>query len=703
MTISVIIPTYRRPEGLKSCLEGLKKQIRKADEILVIARDTDNATHSILEDIKADYPNMQVLKVKEPGQVAALNIGLNNARGDIVSFTDDDVIPHPDWLKIIEDHFKADPEIGGVGGRDWCYMNGRLLEGMDFAIGRLFWFGLLMDNHYFGTGRSRLVDHLKGANMSFRRKVLGGIYFDKRLRGEGAQVRNDLAVCLAVKRRGWKIIYDPQVAVDHYSAERFDKDRRGKFDPIATENMAFNETLALLQHLSPVKIIVYILWVLLVGNQGTPGLVLFARDFLIRRKREYWQRFPAALKGRWEAWKVWRYPKDGKMNKYKLAILISHPIQYRVPLYKKLESNPDIDLTVYYCLYWGMKKYVDREFGKEIQWDVSLLEGYKYIFLKNWSFFPCIETLFGIFNPGIIRELICNRFDAVIISGYHQASYLLGYIGAWLSRTPVFFRAETVLRPNQGRFKSLLKRHILSLIFKKTEGFLTINTPSRKFYESFNVRKGRFFFAPQAVDNDFFMMENARWKKEKDSIKISLGIPKDMPIILYVGKMIARKRPFDLLCAYEKIKDKAALLLIGDGLLLPKLRHYAEEKGLSKVIFAGFKNQSEITKYYSIGDVFVLPSSKEVSPLVIHEAMCCSLPIVVSDAIPSAVDFIKDGDNGFIFPCGEVDKLKAILSVLINDTGSCLRMGARSRQIISNWNYQTAEDGILSALKTVKI
>ncbi|MBL7071371.1 MAG: glycosyltransferase family 2 protein [Candidatus Omnitrophica bacterium] len=315
MTISVIIPTYQRPKMLERCLEALKKQMREADEILVIARDTDNATHSFLENIKVDYPNMQVLKVKKPGQVAALNAGLSNANGDIVSFTDDDVMPHPDWLKIIEKHFNADPQIGGLGGRDWCYVDGRLLGGVDFMVGRLFWFGLLISNHHLGSGKERVVDHLKGANMSFRKEALIGIRFDDRLRGKGAQPRNDLAVCLAVKRKGWKIIYDPKVAVDHYYAKRYGNDQRGIFDANATENMAFNETLILLEHLSPIKRIIYVLWVLLIGNRGTPGFILFLRDFLIRRKKEFWLRFPASLKGRWEGWKMWRSSSGKSANK----------------------------------------------------------------------------------------------------------------------------------------------------------------------------------------------------------------------------------------------------------------------------------------------------------------------------------------------------------------------------------------------------
>lgn len=312
MTISVIIPTYQRFEELRRCLQALASQMRAPDEVVVVVRDTDEETRGFLDRAKVNHPNLRIANVTTPGQVSALNAGLVEAKGDIIAFTDDDTVPHSDWLRLIEGHFQADPRIGAVGGRDWCYINNQLLGEKRLIVGKLFWFGLLMDNHHLGTGKPRQVDHLKGANMSFRKEALSGIRFDERLRGRGAQSRNDLGVCLAVKRRGWKIVYDPRIAVSHYIAKRYDEDQRGKFNNLATENMAFNETLVLLKHLSTIRKVFYVSWALFVGNRGTPGAILFMRDFFIRRKREYWERFPAALRGRWEAWKVWMSSRNHK-------------------------------------------------------------------------------------------------------------------------------------------------------------------------------------------------------------------------------------------------------------------------------------------------------------------------------------------------------------------------------------------------------
>ena len=63
------------------------------------------------------------------------------------------------------------------------------------------------------------------------------------------------------------------------------------------------------------------------------------------------------------------------MEKYKLAIINSHPIQYYAPLYKELAKDQDIDLTVYYCSKHGLKAYEYKGFGGQmIKWDISLVE-----------------------------------------------------------------------------------------------------------------------------------------------------------------------------------------------------------------------------------------------------------------------------------------------------------------------------------------
>jgi glycosyltransferase involved in cell wall biosynthesis len=310
MKISVIVPTYRRPNDLTRCLEALKQQTRPADEILVVVRDTDAETWTFLEGIDLNSLRLQVLTVRVSGVVAAMNIGLDVASGDLVSFTDDDAAPHSDWLERIERYFLSDPWIGGVGGRDWVYHGVQLEDGAREVVGKLQWHGRVIGNHHIGVGIPREVDVLKGVNMCFRRSAIAAQRFDGRMRGTGAQVHFELEFCLSLRKAGWKLIYDPSIAVNHYRGERFDEDARDRFDKIAVFNAVYNETIALLENLPPERRVIFMLWAILVGTREARGLLQWLR-FLFREGHLDGQKLHASILGRIQGWQTCM---QGKIN-----------------------------------------------------------------------------------------------------------------------------------------------------------------------------------------------------------------------------------------------------------------------------------------------------------------------------------------------------------------------------------------------------
>ncbi|WP_028225259.1 glycosyltransferase family 2 protein [Paraburkholderia ferrariae] len=277
MRVTVLVPTYRRPDDLARCLSALLRQARAPGQIVVVARADDAATHACLADhVTPRVLNVEVAIVEEPGQVAALNRGLEAATGDVVAITDDDAAPRADWVERIAAAFEADARLGALGGRDWVHEEGRVLDGERELVGKLQRSGRIVGNHHLGVGTAREVDLLKGANMSYRREAIAGLRFDRRLRGTGAQTHNDMAFSLSVKRAGWKLVYDPRVAVDHYPAPRPGEDPRNAQTLASMRNAAFNLHLILRGHLPPLHRETAWWWYALVGTRVYPGLLLAA-------------------------------------------------------------------------------------------------------------------------------------------------------------------------------------------------------------------------------------------------------------------------------------------------------------------------------------------------------------------------------------------------------------------------------------------
>jgi glycosyltransferase involved in cell wall biosynthesis len=209
------------------------------------------------------------------------------------------------------------------------------------------------------------------------------------------------------------------------------------------------------------------------------------------------------------------------------------------------------------------------------------------------------------------------------------------------------------------------------------------------------------FFAPCAVDNDFWQKQANQLKAQKFQLKEKLGLAPDLPVILFVGKLIPLKRIVDLLKAFKKLSSrlKAHLVLVGEGSEKRFLNYYVEQENIKRVYFAGFKNQSELPVYYSVADVFVLPSFRDRSPKAVNEAMNFGLPIILSHKVGTANDLVKDKVNGFVYPMGDAEALFRCLLTLLRRPDLMTEMGKKSLEAVSGWSF---EENIRAVLKAIK-
>lgn len=241
VSVSVVVPTYRRAEQLKECLDGLARQRRAPDQVLVVCRADDAPAREVVR----QRPGVEECLVNRPGQTAALLAGARACRGDVIVFTDDDAVPRADWLQWLVAPY-ADPTVGAVGGRDIVHHLGEVEDGAELQVGLLLPTGRAVGAHHLGVGRLRDVWFLKGVNLSCRRELLA---IPAGLRGTGAEVACDTAMSLAVRQAGHRVLFEPRALVDHFPGRRFDADRRRAVDEPSPAQVrrdrAYNETYVL--------------------------------------------------------------------------------------------------------------------------------------------------------------------------------------------------------------------------------------------------------------------------------------------------------------------------------------------------------------------------------------------------------------------------------------------------------------------------
>jgi glycosyltransferase involved in cell wall biosynthesis len=292
MKVSVIIPSFQRPSDLRCCLAALALQNTPADEILVVGREGDVETSAIISNVRLRLPALRLVRVAEPGLIAALNCGLDNATGEVLAFTDDDAEPQFDWLKRIASSF-ADPSLGAVGGRDWIQLprEPALFKPAPVSrLGVLTWYGTLCGNHHCPLiGHKKKIMFLKGVNMAFRRRALGSYRVDTRLRGSGAQVGSELDLCLQVRRQGFEVIFDDRILVKHYSSPRAAGDDRNQLTGSGFADICFNNHYLIAKHFGLLQALAYFCHERWLGSRSVPGL-LAGLKWYFKGDREVWRR-----------------------------------------------------------------------------------------------------------------------------------------------------------------------------------------------------------------------------------------------------------------------------------------------------------------------------------------------------------------------------------------------------------------------------
>jgi glycosyltransferase involved in cell wall biosynthesis len=178
-------------------------------------------------------------------------------------------------------------------------------------------------------------------------------------------------------------------------------------------------------------------------------------------------------------------------------------------------------------------------------------------------------------------------------------------------------------------------------------------------------------------------------------------------VILFAGKMQARKHCDHLIEAYTRLSPAPGvdplpyLVIVGDGEQRAALERQAEATGFNSIRFCGFRNQSELPRFFDLATVFVLPSRHEPWGLIVNEVMNAARPVIVTGDVGCAPDLIVDGENGCIYPAGDVSALADALCRVLETPGAAEAMGRRAFERIQSWGFEQDIKGLRQALQQI--
>ncbi|BAQ66450.1 glycosyltransferase family 4 protein [Geminocystis sp. NIES-3709] len=381
-----------------------------------------------------------------------------------------------------------------------------------------------------------------------------------------------------------------------------------------------------------------------------------------------------------------------------LAIIETHPIQYRSPVYQTLSTDIGIPMTVIYGSDFSISGYKDKEFGTQFAWDIDLLSGYSSQFLSNVKTGGA-KSFDDVSSRGLAKLLREIKPKAVLITGYNHALYKSAFYHSWKLNIPILFRAETTdFAMKRNSIKSWLRGRTLSFLYSNCSKLLYIGNNSRRHFQRLGVEDEKLIFSPYCVDTRSFKLSKIDRQLLRSNTRHNLGIQENQKVLLFSGKLSYRKGVDLILPAIQKlpqeIQKQLVILFLGDGELRGELEKQARSSSYTKTHFLGFQNQTQLSKYYHCSDILILPSRySETWGLVVNEALHHGLPCVVSRAVGCASDLIKSDITGYTF---ETDCLDSLTQMIKNSLDLCDRVDTleKCQEQVSHYSVAKAAEGI---------
>ena len=291
---------------------------------------------------------------------------------------------------------------------------------------------------------------------------------------------------------------------------------------------------------------------------------------------------------------------------------------------------------------------------------------------RHWDFsaspFPFRSCVFrGIhygtyhFNPGIIRSLIQNAPQVLLVGGGWANPTVL-FLRSYFRRKPSIFWCES--HEGSARKPSGWIHRIRQGTFRAFGAYAAPGRLSERWIQS--IAPGKTVFdLPNTVNESIFLDNVDRLKTQRFALRSEFTLLPDQRVLLIPARLLSRKGILPFLRAVETWKgakrESFAILIAGDGELRSVLDEWIQAHPLCDVRLLGHVHESAMAKLYALSDGLALPSYIDPNPLSVIEALWAGLPLLLSDKVGNWPEALRQGENGWVYNVDNPSSVQAAL------------------------------------------
>jgi glycosyltransferase involved in cell wall biosynthesis len=371
----------------------------------------------------------------------------------------------------------------------------------------------------------------------------------------------------------------------------------------------------------------------------------------------------------------------------RLALLTEIISPYRIPVFNALARQKGIELHVIFLAETDPTQRRWLVYKDEIEFSYEVLPAWR----RRWS------GRHILLNRGMWPALQRFRPDSILCGGYNYPAFWEAL--AWAKFHSARFVAWIESTSRDQRNPSALAAFIKRQFIRNCSAFAVPGKSAFEFVTSMGVPAERIHYAPNAVDNQRFANLAAEVRERKAQRRTELGLPPRY--FVFAGRVTREKGVFQLMQAYTQLepelRSQVGLVLVGEETAKNELMKDTAKIDPGTVIFPGFAQRDQLAAFYALAEVLVFPTLSDTWGLVVNEAMACGLPVIASDVAGCVADLVHDGENGYVVPSGNVEKLAEAMAAFARDPQLASRMGQRSATLIESFSPEYCAAGLATA------